>query len=321
MKATGYLMVMGFGAVYGMGMYQLFANVFTDRTVNGLMLLSFLAGIPMSIGVIVGFASSRRRMAGAAGAGALATLSISLFVFAAGAVLREGFICIVMAFPIFLVMGLVGALLGALMSSGKRKGTKALPAILLVPILGGPIEAQLPSPTTYLDTTRSIHIAAAPAKVWQQINHPLDIKPSELAEGFAYRIGVPYPIEARTIEGRVGGTRVLSWERGVTFEEQITAWEPNRHIAWVYKFGPDSFPPGSLDDHIVIGGRYFDLEATSYTLQEEGGGTRLTIAVRTRVTTHFNWYAGLWAHYLVDDTAGAILKFYKARSEAAGVAG
>jgi hypothetical protein len=83
MKATGYLTVMGFGAVYGMGMYQLFANVFTDRTVNGLMLMSFLAGIPMSIGVIVGFASGRRRIAGVAGASALSTLSIALFVFAA----------------------------------------------------------------------------------------------------------------------------------------------------------------------------------------------------------------------------------------------
>jgi hypothetical protein len=222
-----------------------------------------------------------------------------------------------MAFPIFLVMALVGGLIGSMMSSGKRSKAKLLPAVLIVPILGGPMEAQLPSATVHLDTTRSIHIAAAPDKVWQQINYPLDIKPSELAEGFAYRIGVPYPIEARTIEGRVGGTRVLSWERGVTFEERITAWEPNRHIAWVYRFGPDSFPPGSLDDHIVIGGRYFDLEATSYTLQEEGGGTRLTIAVRTRVTTHFNWYAGLWADYLVDDTAGAILHFYKVRAEAA----
>ena len=86
----------------------------------------------------------------------------------------------------------------------------------------------------------------------------------------------------------------------------------------MYEFGPGSFPPGSLDDHIMIGGRYFGLEETSYTLEPEAGGTRLTIRVGARVSTHFNWYAGLWADYLVDDTARAILGFYKARSERGG---
>ena len=30
-------------------------------------------------------------------------------------------------------------------------------------------------------------------------------------------------------------------------------------IHWHYQFDPDSFPPGSMDDHVAIGGEYFDL--------------------------------------------------------------
>ena len=130
---------------------------------------------------------------------------------------------------------------------------------------------------------------------------------------------MPYPIEARTLEPRVGGKRQLTWQRGVTFEEEITAWETNRHIAWRYRFRPDSFPEGSLDDHIVVGGRYFNLEDTSYTLTPTAEGTRLEIRVTTRVTTNFNWYASWWAAFLVDDTARAILDFYKNRSETPAV--
>jgi uncharacterized protein YndB with AHSA1/START domain len=231
-------------------------------------------------------------------------------------VLREGVICILMATPLFVVLAVVGALVGALVSAfGKSQGPKLLSVALVAPLLAAQIEGRVASDTARQTVAQSIHISAPPETVWRQINFPLDIRPEELAGGIAYRIGVPYPIEARTVEGRVGGKRALLWQRGVSFEEEITAWEPNRHIAWTYKFGPDSFPPGSLDDHIVIGGRYFDLETTSYTLQPEQGGTRLSILVRTRVTTNFNWYAGFWADALVSDTAAAILRFYKLRSE------
>lgn len=137
-----------------------------------------------------------------------------------------------------------------------------------------------------------------------------------MENGIAYKIGVPYPIEARTIEARVGGKRQLLWQRGVSFEEEITDWQENRHIAWKYLFTPESFPKGSLDDHVVIGGQYFDIEDTSYTLTPERNGTRLTVQVGTRVSTNFNWYADLCARYLIGDTAETILNFYKQRAQA-----
>ena len=164
-------------------------------------------------------------------------------------------------------------------------------------------------------TQRSIHIDARPDTIWEHINYPLDIQPQELRDGIAYHIGVPYPIEARTMEKRIGGRRKLRWQRGVTFEEVITEWQPNRHIAWRYEFTPGSFHPGSLDDHILIGGHYFKLEDTSYSLEKDGDGTRLSINVGSSVTTNLNWYAGMWARFLIGDTAEAILKFYKNRSE------
>jgi hypothetical protein len=64
-----------------------------------------------------------------------------------------------------------------------------------------------------------------------------------------------------------------------------------------------------------VGGRYFKLLTTGYTLKPEGQGTRLSIDVESSVTTSFNAYAGWCAKFLVADTAQTILEFYKKRAE------
>jgi hypothetical protein len=268
---------------------------------------------------LVGYLSSRRSLAGLAGSSALSLVSLGFFIFAAGAFLREGIICIVMATPLFAVVAVVGALIGVVANLFGGPGTpKLLSVALVLPFLTAPAEEQsFPTPK-HQAISQSIYIEAPASTVWGHINFPVDIQPTELSDAFAYRIGVPLPLEARTISGKVGGTRELRWARGIRFEEEITAWEPDSHIAWKYRFGPDSFPEGSLDDHIVIGGRFFNLQSTSYTLSSEGSGTRLTINVSTSVTTNFNWYADFWARFLVGDTSKAILRFYKTRSELRG---
>ena len=312
-KVTAAVAVMSLGGVYGASAYYFFQSVFKT---DGVMLWSFLAGVPLVIGIIIEAAAQRRFGSGPAESAGLSLLAVFMFVFASGALFREGTICIVMALPLFLVFVLLGALVSWFIA--KRSGPpgpKAMSLALIAPALAGSVEASVKTPDLMILTVREIFIAAPPSAVWHHINYPTAIQHHELASGIAYRIGVPYPIEARTLDERVGGKRELRWERGISFEEIITEWEPEKRIAWTYRFNPNSFPPGSLDDHIVIGGRYFDLVSTSYDLKPEADGTRLIINVATRVTTNFNWYAGNWARYLVDDTAEAILKFYKARSE------
>ena len=323
---SAYIGIIGLGGLYGVSAHKFFAQVFVvkDSTGSSLMLWSFLAGVPCAIGGLCAYAAAQAKRAlqagqgdqGILGASFIASLAVAFFAFAGGALMREGAICIVMSLPLFFAMGILGALIAAISALfGSKTNKKVLGFLLLFPFAAAPFEQRGTPENAYQHVNRSIFIAASPAEIWQHINFPLDIKPIELKSGFAYKIGVPYPIEARTIEPKVGGTRQLQWERGVKFEEIITAWDENRHVAWKYKFDKNSFPEGSLDDHIVIGGRYFDLEDTSYTLTPEAGGTRLSIAVKTRVTTTFNWYAGAWAEFLIDDTAQAILLFYKNRAE------
>jgi hypothetical protein len=312
------VLVMSLGAAYGIVGYKFFSSMLGGKSPgsSGLMLNSFVVGVPFCIGLMVGLLAYRKRLAGAGTTMALTFLALALFVFAAGAFFQEGMICIVLATPIFVAFGLVGTIIGIIaVAIAGSVGSKLLSVALVLPFMVAPFEREMQTPTGRLLTTESIHIDAQPGEVWPQILSPLNIKPLELGDGLAYRMGVPYPVEAITAGGHIGGVRASRWGRGVHFEELLTAWEPGRHIAWTYEFRTDSFPPGSLDDHIAIGGRYFNLESTSYTLEPEGAGTRLTIEVASTVSTNFNWYANLWARPLIADTAAAILRLYKARSE------
>ncbi|MBR7799321.1 SRPBCC family protein [Undibacterium fentianense] len=306
--------VASLGAIYGVTAYSFFMHVLSVG--SGVMLTSFLVGVPLAMGFLVAYLAEKRKMRGVAMAGGLTMLSLSLFAFAVGALFREGIICLVMALVLFIPFMLLGALLSAIFSSTKPNHSGKLSAVMFVmPFAFGSVEQHFDATTVHQRTERSVYIEASPEKIWKLINFPLNIQASELEGGIAYKIGVPYPIEARTLEPKVGGKRQLVWQRGVRFEEEITEWQENRHIAWKYLFSPESFPSGALDDHVVIGGKYFDIEDTSYTLSPEGSGTRLTVKVGTRVTTHFNWYADFCARYLVSDTADTILNFYKQRAQ------
>lgn len=312
--------VFGLGALYGLAMRLVFGapwmNHVPSAGATGPMLASFVVLVPVLIGVFTVHAARRRPP----------SLLFALFgpwvptlAFAAGTglILIEGSICIAMALPIFCIVASLGGLLCWIVLKFVDVPQGGVNALLLLPLLLAWPESQAPLPQTISRSEQALHIAAPPEVVWGLINHATRIAPDEMRAGLAFRIGVPFPREAITQAADGGRVRKLRWAGGVAFDEPITAWEENRYIAWTYAFAPDSFPPGTLDEHVLIGGRYFDLVDTAYRLVPEDGGTRLEIVVDYRVSTHFNWYAEPAGRLLVDDAARAILLFYKHRGEAA----
>ena len=174
----------------------------------------------------------------------------------------------------------------------------------------------VPLPDHHETVRRTILVQAPPERVWERIVHADRIRPEEIKGGWMYRIGVPLPesgMVERTGDGRV---RHIAMGRGIRFDQVVTDWRPGRHVAFAYAFAPDSFPPRALDDHVRIGGHYFDLIDTAYTLEPRGGATALTVSMRYRVSTQFNWYAAPIARFLVGDFEDTILRFYRRRSEA-----
>jgi hypothetical protein len=281
---------------------------------SGPMMASFALLVPAIIGAVSYYYTepNKKTFARSLYAGFLPNM---FFISGTAILLIEGSICIAMAFPLFLIMSSVGGALMWVFLKFKQPNPTSVNSLLLLPLLMVPIESKIGLPTNNQVISESIMVQASPDKVWQLINHVDNIQPEEMQDGLAYRIGVPLPLDAKVVSVNGAKVRKLHWAKNVAFEEPISDWEENRFIKWTYYFTPESFPKDALDEHMVIGGKYFDLIDTSYQLTPVGDSTQLDILVHYRISTNFNWYANPLGKLLIDDSAKQILSFYKHRAE------
>jgi hypothetical protein len=186
----------------------------------------------------------------------------------------------------------------------------------ILPFLLAPLEHGEPLPARVRSIERTLAVSAPPEKIWQQIMHAQDIRPEELERAWIFRIGVPLPLAGT----KQDSARRVTMGKRVYFDEVIADSTENRYVRWTYRFYKDSFPPGALDDHVVIGGQYFDVVDTAYTLVPSGDQTKVSVQVRYRVSTRFNWYAEPVADLLLGNMAEVNLDFYRRRSESAASA-
>ena len=66
----------------------------------------------------------------------------------------------------------------------------------------------------------------------------------------------------------------------------------------------------------LVGGRFFDVLRGTYELRPAGPGrTLLVLHSQQRLSTHLNWYAGLWTGFVMSEIQGRILGVLKRRCE------
>ncbi len=239
-----------------------------------------------------------------------------LFILGTLVIMVEGLVCAIVILPMFAFIGAMGGLAMGLVCRITNWPKRAIYSLAALPIILGLTGEYLPAPTTLNSVQRSIVIKALPSSVWNQLNNVTNIRPEEFGATWAARIGVPMPLSGVTELTTTGRVRKSLWNKAVHFDEPITDWQPERYMRWTYRFEATSFPPHALDDHVMIGGHYFDLNDTSFTLTPTEGGTLLNIKAHYRVSTQFNFYADRVAQLLLGNMFDAGLALYKTRSEA-----
>lgn len=301
------------GALYGVVMRVLFGVL--PRDVAGLMSVAFLLVTPFVVGALTIYGARFTSIS------VMAMIfrpwaTVALMLLGCAVTLLEGAICVAILAPLFLICGSCGGIaMGvALRHSGRHAGK--LPAVALLPFLMMMGEHGVPLENRELELKQSIVINAAPHAVWTQIMTARDIQANELPLSLTHLIGVPKPVEGINVAAPTGEVRYSKWERGVNFRAVVTQKDEDRSITWHYVFDDKSFPPGSMDDHVAIGGEYFALHDTTFNLQPlPGGRTRLGIVTHHRISTGINFYAIPVATLLGNDFIATILGLYKNRSE------
>ncbi|NBW08971.1 MAG: SRPBCC family protein [Caulobacteraceae bacterium] len=307
------LVGIGSALLYALGVY-----VWTrwQAPNSGMLLLAFILGAPIAacvLAVRVADPRGERRGGSHVTTGAV---TITLMLIAAGVILREGAVCLVMAAPVFYGTGLVAAYVTGKVLR-RRPGRVLCLAVLAVPLLGGVVEKQGDDPAETRHVVSSIVIDAAPGAVWDRLVDVRTIGSGEHHWNFTHDIvGVPRPVDARMEGSGVGAVRHLTWAKGVKFEEHIIDWRPGQALAWTFEVGPEA-STRMLDEHLRVNSAYLRLEEGRYTIEPLADGrTRLVLDTRYWMKTPINDYAGWWGGIFLGDFHRNVLGVIKARAEA-----
>lgn len=282
----------------------------------GAMSTAFLFGVPASSGALVVWLLARQGPVSLHQAILWPWAACLTAIVVAMVTLLEGSICIALASPLFFFMGSLGGV--AMWWIAKRRQGQSQTAtalsVALLPLLWGGGEAQWTSNAQTYRVENVAEIAASPSVVWRHIASVDAIAPEELPWSLSHTIGLPRPIAATLSDQRVGGVRRATFERGLVFREEVTDWQPGRTIA--FAIHPEHAPAEALDEHVVVGGQYFDVVHGRYTLHESANGhTKLHLVSTHRLTTTLNGYAGIWSQLIMWDLQRVILHVIAARCE------
>ncbi|HEX2206077.1 MAG TPA: hypothetical protein VHG93_00225 [Longimicrobium sp.] len=307
-----------FGTLLGAVAYGLLARLAFSESlpIAEPMTFAFIFLVPLAVGYLaVAGAPPEERRAFRAILVPLATAFMVLVTVLAVGV--EGLICVVMMTPVFLVMSLLGGMLALIVRSirNRRMRVSAGVLVLVLPFAAGPVEQQIPQLQSRRIVENRIRINADPQTVWGQIIRVPAIRPHEYRTTFIHRIGFPRPIEATLSHEGVGGVREASFERGVLFRETVIDWVPQKRLS--FTIAVDSIPTRTLDQHVTVGGEYFDvLDGTYEIVPLSADEVELRLWSTHRLSTHFNAYASLWTDFVMRQIQGNILEVVRDRAEA-----
>jgi hypothetical protein len=304
------------GLAYGLSI-RYGSHLFPNSPVLQVMTLSFMFFLPFAMGFITIFIVERRRPQPIWIWFLLPWLPVAAGEAATAAALWEGLICIVMFAPIALGASTLGGVAaGAIVRfvRSRRPSEASLVCVMFLPLLLGPFEPRLLLHQELRNVESVIDIAAPPSTVWRNIERVPRISSAELQSSWSHTIGFPDPVEATLSAEGIGGVRHATFAGGVLFIETIDAWEPERRLG--FSIHADQIPKTTLDEHVTVGGKFFDVLYGEYLLEPlPNGVTRLHLLSRHRVSTDFNWYAHLWTDAVMSDLQRRILVVVKHRSE------
>ena len=196
---------------------------------------------------------------------------------------KEGYICLLMAAPIYMAVIQMGIALGRGICS-LRKSNTIRASLVPVAVMLAVFDGAGPAPVYSNAISDTVTINATPEQVWKyMVEYPVNTKPSEY---WLWDIGLPMPTQSVAEAQAVGAKRECRFTDGIVFEEKITEIVPNKVL---------TFDITKQPEHPEIIG-HFSLDKGQMYLERNPDGTTSIIATSwyrlyVRPAKYFDWWA------------------------------
>ncbi|OKS87659.1 SRPBCC family protein [Mucilaginibacter polytrichastri] len=282
------------------------------------MTVTFLVGLPFAVGYITVYLCNLDTVRYKSNAFFIPFIPIVTFFLLTLFLKIEGAACWIMILPVFLILAGLGGLTARYYKLKKedRINNTYVFIVALLPFLISPLEKMISViPGKYRAYTE-IEIHATKTQIWQNVTRVRAISTAQDSASFTRFLGFPRPIKAELDTAGVGGKREAIFDKGLVFHETVIAYQPLKSMTFTIKANPYEIPSATMDKHIVVGGDFFDVLTGTYELEQIDSHTcRLKLYSNFKLSTTFNFYASIWANWIMKDIQLNILKVIKARAE------
>jgi phosphoribosylglycinamide formyltransferase-1 len=301
------------------GFFRWIFNTELLREAGGVVSLAFIWSVPFAVGalcVAIGRWSGSDNLVRYAVFVPCVVLILGLLICLVTKM--EAAICVIMAAPIMIGCTLLGGLLADFLLPRNCDDSRLkVTFIVFLPFIAAYVEGSCRWPTETKAIETTITIDAPAETIWTEIASVPAIAPEQIPNKWVYRVGFPKPIAAMLDREGVGGIRTATFERDVSFFETVTIWDRPKKLAFTIHADPNFVPHTAFDQHIIVGGRFYDVLDGIYEIEPlSDTACRLHLTSHHRLSTRFNAYAGWWSEKIMDQIHGSILEVIRQRAEA-----
>ncbi len=283
-----------------------------------MMSVTFFITLPYGIGVLTILMSKIERVKKLNYRIFAPTLIVILFFILTIILGFEGWACWIMLLPFLILSSIFGGLTAGYfkIKQHKRNQNINVSLLVLIPLFFSPIESFIEFTPKIVETNTEIIIHANEKSIWNNVTRVYDITKKEDSGYLSIFLGFPRPLYAKLDTLSVHGYRKATFTKGLVFNEIVTEYEDNRLMKFDIKANTFEIPSTTMDEHILIGGDYFDMIDGEYRLEKLSENKyKLKLKSHFKVSTSFNWYAGFLGKLIMKDIQNNILNIVKHRSE------
>ncbi len=280
--------------------YALIIRILAEWNLIEINSLSYLIVAPMALGFIPFYFKGGRFRKSISVAILYPLFSVLIFLAIAIVTQLEDLLCfIIIGLPYVLLSVCASIVLFYVTKERKNDGiNKSSLSVLLLPILFGMIEKELPKVKTDLSVSNVIVIDLSDTLVWNHLFEIPDLSQAN-SPGFINYLGVPQPL--RSTYDSMTNTRLGYFENGIRLNESIVEQLDYRKLVFAINIEKSQFGSHPTLNHILKG-ENMEFKQIQYELKRlKNGQTLLKLSTNYSIHSNLPFYGKFWSKRIIDD--------------------